>query len=513
MLSVYEDADYYTHWIDNTHPSATDTSNPTGTPSVPRLTFPTMTGLAAGSVVQVRGGPYTGSTLNINGAGTVSEPIFITGGTAYSGAELRRAIRVNGAASYIIIEGLLFTTVDESVCQLNPTTNVEITKVCVRDCEFIGNGVDTGPGACCSYGTSFATQLSDLVWLRNKIHEFGDWTALTENDKHGYSGGINSTRIWHLDNEVYHCGGDAIQSGHGFSQDTNPTTKLYIGRNHFYECGENGIDIKQVHDLVISENNLHDFPTDIDAGQCMVLHYGPTTGQGCFNAWVLNNRFHDSNLGVTQSANREDAPNFFIGNVFERITGAALSHNLTSGGASRCYHNTIVDCGQGHDFTSDIASLEIAGDIVDQASIHIEVNTTPDTRTAVKVCCYQGGSNVTIMWEGSTYTTVSTWISSTSTGDGSIQSNPLFTNRAANDFSLQVTSPCIGIGEDMSGVNTTFQATFGGSVSILKDRNGTTRPNGVWDIGAYQYATPAPPAASKHHPGNWSPTGAVGAGF
>ena len=227
--------------------------------------------------MQVRGGPYTGSVLNVSGAGTVTEPIFITGGTAYSGAELRRALRVNGATSYLIIEGLLWTTVDESVCQLNPASNVALDHVAVRDCEFIGNGIDTGAGACCSYGTAFATQLSDLVWFRNKVHAFGDWTALVENDKHGFSGGVNATRIWHLDNEVYQCGGDALQSGHGFNQDTNPTTQLYIGGNTFYECGENGIDIKQVHDLVISTNNLHDFPTNIDSGQAMVLHYGPTS--------------------------------------------------------------------------------------------------------------------------------------------------------------------------------------------------------------------------------------------
>src|SRR5262245_54689771 len=46
----------YTHYIDNTHPSATDTSNTFGSPDRPRRTWPYP--LPAGSAVQVHGGPY-----------------------------------------------------------------------------------------------------------------------------------------------------------------------------------------------------------------------------------------------------------------------------------------------------------------------------------------------------------------------------------------------------------------------------------------------------------------------
>ena len=404
---------------------------------------------------------------------------------------------MNGATSYLIIEGLLWTTVDESVCQLNPASNVALDHVAVRDCEFIGNGIDTGAGACCSYGTAFATQLSDLVWFRNKLHAFGDWTALVENDKHGFSGGVNATRIWHLDNEVYQCGGDALQSGHGFNQDTNPTTQLYIGGNTFYECGENGIDIKQVHDLVISTNNLHDFPTDIDSGQAMVLHYGPTSSPptGCFNAWVINNWIHDTNIGITQSANRDTNPNFFIGNVFENITGAAVSHTLSGGGASRSFHNTIYNCGVGNDFTSQITSLAIGGNIVMTATFHLRVDADPDTRTAVNELHYQSGSNLAISWEGTTYTSVAAWIAATTTGDGSLQDDPLFTNAGSHDFTLQTGSPAIDVGVDMSSYETLFQASFG--VTLLKDRAVTARPNGVWDMGAYEYVAPAATPSTK----------------
>lgn len=48
---------YYTHYVDNTHPAATNTDNPYGTASKPRDTIPSP--LPEGSVVEVHGGPYT----------------------------------------------------------------------------------------------------------------------------------------------------------------------------------------------------------------------------------------------------------------------------------------------------------------------------------------------------------------------------------------------------------------------------------------------------------------------
>ena len=46
----------YTHYIDNTSSSATDTDNPYGTPALPRVSIPK--GAPAGSVIEIHGGPY-----------------------------------------------------------------------------------------------------------------------------------------------------------------------------------------------------------------------------------------------------------------------------------------------------------------------------------------------------------------------------------------------------------------------------------------------------------------------
>jgi hypothetical protein len=69
-----------------------------------------------------------------------------------------------------------------------------------------------------------------------------------------------------------------------------------------------------------------------------------------------------------------------------------------------------------------------------------------------------------------------------------IQSNPLFTNVAANDFSLQASSPAIN-----NGVDTTN--------AVPRDIRGLTRPpNGV-DIGAYEYTIDEiPPVVSISAP-------------
>ncbi len=58
---------------------ATDTNNPNGTATKPRRTIPTY--LPAGSVVEVRGGPYAVSSANLilDSRGTAAAPVVIKG--------------------------------------------------------------------------------------------------------------------------------------------------------------------------------------------------------------------------------------------------------------------------------------------------------------------------------------------------------------------------------------------------------------------------------------------------
>src|SRR5687768_4557562 len=64
----------YTHWVDNSRP-CTDSGN--GTPAAPRCTIPNT--LAAGSVVQVRGGPYSVGHETWTFNGTAAQPAYVRG--------------------------------------------------------------------------------------------------------------------------------------------------------------------------------------------------------------------------------------------------------------------------------------------------------------------------------------------------------------------------------------------------------------------------------------------------
>ena len=74
---------------------------------------------------------------------------------------------------------------------------------------------------------------------------------------------------------------------------------------------------------------------------------------------------------------------------------------------------------------------------------------------------------------GTNYTTLSAW-QSAGWGTGDVWANPLFTDYANNDFTLQTGSPMKNTG-----------ATLGGAYN--NSLNGVTRPIGAgWDIGAYE---------------------------
>ena len=494
VASVYGDANYYTHWVDNDHPSATDTSNPNGSPTTPRLTLPTLTGLAAGTVIQVRGGtttPYytTSQTpVNMSASGTSPSPVFLTGLGATQKPMLRRGLKVNASSSYLVIEGLQWSTVNESICQVRTSTASQVfDRICVRDCEGTGTGISTGGGTVMGPGDdSGSSTFTNIVYLRNTLHDFGDYQAGAQNDYHAFTCGHRTTGFWVLDNVAYHCGGDGFQAGHGLQQATESPTDVFIGRNTFYQFGENGIDIKNLHDCVISSNVLYGpNNTTISDGVALVVHEGgPTTDQGPYNVWVINNYIHDNALGIANSDCWPTKPIWYIGNLIVNMTSEqGLAHGLTGGGDYRVYHNTIVNVGtEGIRFSSAGSDVKGGGNLVVTATEHLEMAAAANPSAWSNDLYWQGGANVAITWLGTTYTSVAAWIAATAFGDNSLQQDPLLTG----SYRLTADSPCRGAGLNMSSVETAFQAEFG--VSLLKDLDGTVRPNGVWDIGALQYA-------------------------
>jgi hypothetical protein len=482
VASVYGSANYYTHWVDN---SGTCSDSGNGSPNSPRCTIPNTSSLAAGTVIQLRGGPYSlSANWVISGTGTASQPIFIRGSDSVR-VQINTNSRQTGlTCTYCIMESLKFTGRDEAV-------GIASTYVGFRNNEIVGTGTSVdGNGAMISSGSSSFVVIAD-----NIVHDGGAWQSSTENDMHALGVGSNEHDIWYLGNTVYHNAGDGIGNGH----DANHTTsRLFIGGNIFYENRENAIDLKEVNDVIISENQAYNYVASSSSpGEAIVLHYGPTTDQGPYNVWVIDNVIHDAVYGIVTSD--VQAGIYIIGNLVYNCT-AGINPDR-SGGYVYVYHNTVVDCGTGIYSGGSGGALneyEVHGNIVSNvtAGNHMGVysSTVRSLAHVGNELYYQGGGNVSIGW-GTTYTSVAAWIAGTTVGDNSLQVDPLFVSAGSRNYSLQSGSPAIQAGYNMSTVASAFSTAWG--TSLLKDLAGTTRPNGVWDIGAYEYGGSTPPSTPK----------------
>ncbi len=103
----------FTHYVDNTHPAATNVNNPYGMPDKPRkdLFDNAAVTLPAGSVVEIHGGPYDYSELQtITAQGTAAAPVFVRAVDPNKKVQIRgvNRNRLAGAGSYLIIENLEF---------------------------------------------------------------------------------------------------------------------------------------------------------------------------------------------------------------------------------------------------------------------------------------------------------------------------------------------------------------------------------------------------------------------
>lgn len=467
----YGSAGYYTYWIDNTDPNATDTGNPNGSPAIPRLTIPSLASLTAGDVMQIRGGPYTGTTLTINGAvGTETSPIFIRGESPTVRAELRRQFRIR-ACSYLFIENLHWTTFN-SVMDVRPGANgEEVQNVVIRNNKFVGTGASTGNGSAIGLdNTSFDTAIHHVVRAWNEILDCGDWQAVTENDLHALGIGTRIHDIWDLFNTCYHNGGDGVGNGHNAN---HLTYNLFIGGNHLYENRENAVDLKEVDRVVVSENICHGYVASSSSeGEAIAIHYGPDTGQGIDECWIINNIIYDSVIGII-STEVGSAGSWWIGNrIYDCNTALAPDRG---GGNLHLFNNTIYGCMDGISCTGSITTLELRNNVVvDCSGDYLEVtNSTVRTNTTVTNELYweSGGGAVSIKF-GSTYTSVAAWIAGSGKGIGSLESDPLFENAAAYDFDLQSSSPAIGAGYDWTAAaEAEFLSQFGFPISF-EDYNG-----------------------------------------
>jgi hypothetical protein len=479
------------YYIDNTHPSSTDTGNTYGYPNKPRKSIPTA--YAAGSCVEIRGGPYVGDQLTIVANGTPDKPVWIRGSSSGAKPTIRYEVIING--SYVILENLFFDTSEKTLSFRYKSSSVD--HACIRNSEFAGPGTNIGNNAVIYVAGTSSVKTSNIVIYNNHVHDFGDDDSASENDYHGVLPGEYSEYVWVLSNHIHNMGGDSIQVGQAtYSADQRPNY-VYIGGNTFHDDRENAVDIKRANHVIVSQNTCYGYePTGSSAGEVIIIHDGPD------NVWILYNKIHSGSYGIqtTQSTNT-----YFIGNLVYNIHhpsgtawdpnsgysyGAAIHFRGASTGGAIA--NTLYDYDTGIQLTQGTAAgYDIKNNIfagrAEPLGMDIRVgDSSVASGSNLDYCLfYYGGGSARIYWNASAVNVATFKSRYGKCLNCPGEADPLFGNPAGGDFHLQASSPAKDKGTTHPAY-TTFFNQYG--VDIRKDTEGRLRPQGAaWDIGAYEF--------------------------
>ncbi len=479
-------------YIDNTHPSATDSGNPYGYPDRPRLTIPER--YQSGEYVEIHGGPYNDGQLNIEATGTAIAPVWIRGTGPSQRPTIRDTVSVSG--SYVFVEYLRF---DRSRRTLDVEYGgIGTHHVCVRNNVFDGPGIDDSHTSVLGVSGVSGSRTYNVVIYNNLIRNFGEVQTSNENDYHGILPGRYSDHIWVLENEVHHMGGDSIQVGQANYSAQERPHHVYVGRNLFHEDRENAVDIKSSADVIVSENTCYGYSaTSSSAGEVIVIHDDPD------QVWVLANKVFAGNRGIVTTGSTNT---YFIGNVVYDIhhpsgsswdpdsgysSGAAMHFRggSTSGGA---INNTLYDydtgiqlmqgSGSGYVLVNNIFSFRAENQGYD---ILVGNGSLASASTIDYSLFYDNDGGVRIDWDSGTALSVSELQTQEGQcGNCPAPADPSFQDRSSENLTVTVGSPAIDAGT-AHAIYDTFQSQYG--IDIRRDITGAVRPSGpAWDIGAYE---------------------------
>jgi hypothetical protein len=476
--SVYGNAGYYTHYVDAGSSAATDTNNPTGSPTRPRQTIPAT--LAAGSVVYVRGGTYSASSMRvIRGNGSANQPVFIRGNP---GSRPKITIEIAFRGTYFIIENIDFNGSAAQANVLGPSHHVAI-----RHCE-VRNGRGNGAGlvATGSWDGNDPTTVKDVVFYANDVHDLGSLGSSSDEDHHGFVVGHHASRVWIVDNEIYRCSGSGLQVNSGYldSSGDRPAHHIYVGRNHVHEVRQSGLAVKKARDVIFSENEVHDvIDTSWSTAKGLAYQYGP------YNLWFIYNHLHDMTWGINGPSN-DNGPGghvYFVGNLIHDCDVGMTFWN--NGQLAHIVANTLYDLGMGVRYENG-TGMRLTDNILANMSggPHIEISggsgATAGNSSSEYDLFYQAGGSIRISWGGRTFNTIPLFRAASGTGDHDLEADPRFVNANAGDFHLRSDSPAVNAGT-IPDVYSTFRSRYG--LDIQVDYDGTPRPLGSrHDIGAFE---------------------------
>ncbi|MCU0918352.1 MAG: right-handed parallel beta-helix repeat-containing protein, partial [Planctomycetes bacterium] len=488
----------YSHYVDNAHPSATDTANPYGTPDKPRRTIPST--LAGGSVVEIHGGPYVLTSVSVTANGTQERPVFVRGMASQRPQFSGTGLYLWGC--YLIVENLeivngnLFTVVQSQLLYPEPH------HVSVRNCELHDKiGARQSGISIDSYNTTAPNSVNNLVFYGNTVHDLGDFAAVEaglDNDFTGIAVGDHANHIWIVDNIIYNTTGSGIGINAGNSADaalTLTTNHIFVGRNTIHGVYQSGLGLKRSVDVIISENTAfnikpRDTGTEQSPGKGFSFQYGPD------RIWFLCNTAYGCEYGLfsASASGRAGGAVYVIGNLFYGMTTNRSTVGLWSyrhgiqltddeNMAKYVIGNTIHDATVGIGNARGTGPLYLANNLfsdIDNEHIWID-SPTRASLSSLDNSLFDGTAR--IKWGSDTIRDVAAMQSVFGKGAGCLEAAPRFTDAARRNFSLQSASPAIDRGI-AAAVYQQFYALYG--IDIRKDINGNSR-TGTWDIGAYEY--------------------------
>ncbi len=471
----------YTHYIDNTHPNATDTDNPYGSPSLPRMKlFAQHNTYPAGSVIEVHGGPYIydASWRNVTSQGTSTRPVFIRGTDPDSLVQIKQlstapsALRVQFYGSYLIIENLEFTE------QCVPQIKADTDHVSIRSCEVDNEGSYMGYGAAISNAGDYN------VVYNNYIHhnERGE-----DVDCHGTTTSSGTQYFWVLENHISHNSGDSFQAAHYAAV---APQYVYVGGNVMHDDRENGIDLKTIDDFVGSENIIYNYvSSETSSGDAVVIgSNGYSEEFGPLRSWIIFNEIYGSQNGM-RIEGAEDC--WIIGNVIYDIDGNGITLDIDPDSDNvNIVANTIASVGGDgihHHWRFGATNLRILSNIIsDITDAHIEVSEAMKSAFTIEYnLLYQNGSDVYVDWGNTDYYTQSaSTLNAISGWANNVIGDPDFVDAANFDFHLDSS----GAAEDAGTATDAYDDFYTEySIDIEFDNDGTARPIGSdWDIGAFE---------------------------
>lgn len=360
------------YYVDSRVSNDTDTY---GTPTVPIRNIPNP--VPAGSFIVIRG-PFnysSGGASKVNSAGTDVPWVANTAGWVFLDFGKDEPDVDRGTILFDLLIYGSNVLIDGARCDLNKTIKIgsstagfAVSNAVVRNCKMVGLENSSSTSALnvnSPYDVGGSTARNVVVY-NNTITGYGPYASASDVDANGIVVRGDTTDVWILYNTVWFMSGGGIQLAASDGTTTH-TDRIYVGKNHIYDCAQAGFANKYAVNVVVSQNTIHDIPDrPWTPSKAIGFQYAPQ------NTWVLFNEIYNCRHGVRGAGtNSTGAPVngwaiMMIGNIIHDINEASpqYSYDIFDAGAGSaaitqsgtgnydwyCANNVIWNCETG--FTS-----------------------------------------------------------------------------------------------------------------------------------------------------------------